>query len=269
MHGSLDPEVQTGDSIARRTRARPRGRRSDPWRWVLACLLAGGTLLAWPAVAFVIRHVTPAGRRARVGQRWTQRALGFLARRLDRLDVLKIETRGLAGLQGEGRTLLLVPNHPSMLDAPIVVSQLPNVCCIMKSALLNNPFTGSGARLAAYVDNGSLTGMVRRAIAALHGGSHLLVFPEATRTDRHPVGEFTRAYALIAQKAGVPMQTLLIETESPYGTKGWPLWRRPTVLPIQVGIRQGLRFEPDADVDRVVARMQAYFEGELGARTDR
>ena len=111
--------------------------------------------------------------------------------------------------------------------------------------------------------------MVRRAIDALHGGSHLLVFPEATRSSRQPVGDFTRAYALIARKSGVPMQTLLIEVGSPYGTKGWPLWRRPAALPARITVRRGRRFEPDADVDAVVRAMQAYFERELSPRMDR
>ena len=269
MQGSLDPEVQTGDSIAGHHSERLGGRRSDPCRWAIACLLAGGVLLGWPIVAFFIRLSTPRTRQRAAGQRWTRRAFRFLGGRLDRLGVLKIDVQDLAIIDREQRPLLLVPNHPSILDAPIVVSQLPNVCCIMKQALLSSAFTGSGARLAGYVDNGSLTGMVRRAIEALHGGSHLLVFPEATRTVSPPVGQFTRAYALIAHKSRVPMQTLLIETDSPYGTKGWPLWRRPATLPIRVAVRRGRRFAPGADIDRVVAEMQAYFEGELGARSDR
>ena len=245
------------------------GRRSDPWRWALACALTGSVLVVWPLVACLIRMATPVEHRVRTGQRWTQRAFRFLGRQLDRLDVLKIDVHDLDSLGSEGQPLLLVPNHPSILDAPIVVSRLPNVCCIMKHALLNNAFTGSGARLAGYVDNGSLTGMVRRAIGALHGGSHLLIFPEATRSARAPVGDFTRAYALIAHKSGVAMQTLLIESDSPYGRKGWPLPKRPAALPIRVTVRRGRRFAPGADIDHVVGDMQHYFERELGARADR
>lgn len=185
-----------------------------------------------------------------------------------RLGVLAVDTRALDALR-TAPPLILVPNHPSVLDAPIVTSCLPNVCCIMKRPLLDNVFTGLGARLAGYVDNGSLTGMIRRAIVALRSGSHLLVFPEATRSDRMPVGDFTRAYALIAQKSGVTMQTLLIETDSPYGTRGWSLWRRPPVLPMRIRVRTGRQFRAGGDIDQVVGEMQAYFEGELGPRTDR
>ena len=33
--------------------------------------------------------------------------------------------------------------------------------------------------------------------------------------------------ALIAHRAQVPMQTILIETDSAYLSKGWPLFRKP------------------------------------------
>jgi Tat protein secretion system quality control protein TatD with DNase activity len=43
---------------------------------------------------------------------------------------------------------------------------------------------------------------------------------------------------LIAKYAHVPVQTLLIETDSPFLSKGWPLFRRPP-LPITYRVRLG------------------------------
>jgi 1-acyl-sn-glycerol-3-phosphate acyltransferase len=36
-----------------------------------------------------------------------------------------------------------------MLDALLLVARLPRSACIMKAALMRNPFLGAGARLAA------------------------------------------------------------------------------------------------------------------------
>ena len=265
MQGSLDPRVQSSEALADQAPGRVGGRRSDVLRWVGAVIVTAAAFVAGTAIAFMITHSGWPDRSHAGGQRLLQRIFSFLRRSLTRLGVVEVDTRALESLQAEP-PLILVPNHPSILDAPVVISCFPNVCCIMKRALLDRTFTGVGARLAGYVDNGSLTSLVRRSIAAVHGGAHLLVFPEGTRSDRVPVGPFTRAYALIARKAGVPMQTLLIETDSPYGTKGWALWRRPPALPIRIRIRQGRRFSAGADVDQVVKEMQAYFERVLGEK---
>lgn len=254
--------------MARRTPARAGNRRLDPLRWACAVALTVVAFAAGSLSSFIITRFVSVDRRAGVGQRCIQRTFGSLRWPLARLGVLSVDTRGLDALR-MAPPLILVPNHPSIFDAPIVVSCFPNVCCIMKRPLLDNVFTGVGARLAGYVDNGSLSAMIRRAIAALRSGSHLLVFPEATRSSRIPVGDFTRAYALVARKSGVPMQTLLIETDSPCGTRGWSLWRRPPELPIRVRVRPGRQFRAGVDIDQVVGEMQAYFEGELSARADR
>jgi len=58
------------------------------------------------------------------------------------------------------------------------------------------------------------------------------------------------------------VQTLLIETDSPFLGKGWPLWLRPA-LPITYRVRLGRRFEPPHDVAAFVAELERYFRQEL------
>jgi 1-acyl-sn-glycerol-3-phosphate acyltransferase len=104
--------------------------------------------------------------------------------------------------------------------------------------------------------------MVRRAVAELRGGGQLLLFPEGTRTTRAPVNAFRGAIALIAQRAGVPVQTVFIETDSPFLGKGWPLTRRPT-LPLSYRVRLGRRFEPPRDLHAFLRELELYYEAEL------
>jgi hypothetical protein len=67
---------------------------------------------------------------------------------------------------------------------------------------------------------------------------------------------------LISKHAAVPVQTLIIETDSPFLSKGWPLFKRPT-LPVTYRVRLGTRFDPPADVAAFTAELDRYFRKEL------
>ncbi|HND99829.1 MAG TPA: hypothetical protein PLP98_15115, partial [Plasticicumulans sp.] len=74
-----------------------------------------------------------------------------------------------------------------------------------------------------------------------------------------------KSLALIACRARVPVQTLIIETDSGYLRKGWPLFRRPA-MPIHFRVRLGRRFPPpDGDIARYTAELEAWFAAELAA----
>lgn len=158
--------------------------------------------------------------------------------------------------------LILAPNHPCLLDAVMIISRLPNVACVMKSALMNNVFLGAGARLARYIPNEPIRHMVIQATKDFKTGSHLLLFPEGTRTVRAPINALKGSIALIAQKAKVPVQTLIIETNSPYLSKGWSLFRKP-VMPVRYKVRLGKRFSPPENTHQFMTELEDYFKDVL------
>ena len=123
-------------------------------------------------------------------------------------------------------------------------------------------FLGAGARLAGYIGNESVHRMIDRSIAAVRQGSHLLVFPEGTRTTRSPVNPFTGSIGIIARHARVPVQTVFIDTDSPYLSKGWPLLRKPA-LPITYRVRLGRPFDPPKKARELVRELEQYFAEEL------
>jgi 1-acyl-sn-glycerol-3-phosphate acyltransferase len=159
--------------------------------------------------------------------------------------------------------VILAPNHPCLIDALLILTRHPNIVCVMKAELMKSVFLGSGSRLARYVKNESSRQMVKESVAHLKEGGVLLLFPEGTRTTRAPVNPLVASAGLIAKHAGVPVQTLIIETDSPYLSKGWPLFRRPS-LPITYRVRMGKRFPPPKDVGRFTAELDAYYRSELG-----
>ena len=120
----------------------------------------------------------------------------------------------------------------------------------MKSELMRNVFLGSGSRLARYVRNDSSRQMVKESVAHLRDGGVLLLFPEGTRTTRVPINPLVGSVGLIAKHANVPVQTLVIETDSPFLSKGWPLFRRPE-LPITYKVRLGSALRPSGGCRRL------------------
>jgi 1-acyl-sn-glycerol-3-phosphate acyltransferase len=175
----------------------------------------------------------------------------MLQLRGEALDVLRAE-----------RGLIVAANHPSMLDAVMLVARLPRAACIMKAGLVKNPLLGAAVRLARYIRNDSTLGMVRLAVQDLQAGGQLVLFPEGTRTTRFPLNRCHSALSLIAARAQVPIQTVIIDTDSPYLGKGWPPWRLPR-LPAVFTVRLGKRFAPATDVAAQQREIEAYLAAEV------
>jgi 1-acyl-sn-glycerol-3-phosphate acyltransferase len=176
---------------------------------------------------------------------------------------MELDTSALDALRDVPGGLIVAANHPSMLDALVVVARLPRGVCVMKAELLRNVFLGGGARLAQYIRNDVGRGMVRDAVASLREGNQLVLFPEGTRTVTSPINAFKPGITLIAHVAEVPIQTVIIETSSPYLKKGWPLLKPPPV-PVRMRVRLGRRFAADADHRALLQRIERYFAEELG-----
>jgi 1-acyl-sn-glycerol-3-phosphate acyltransferase len=103
---------------------------------------------------------------------------------------------------------------------------------------------------------------VRESVAELGRGGTLLVFPEATRTTQSPVNPFVASVGLIAKLSKVPVQTLIVETDSPYMSKHHSLLR-PVALPITYRVRLGARFDAPEDARAFDQSLEAYFRSEL------
>jgi 1-acyl-sn-glycerol-3-phosphate acyltransferase len=177
------------------------------------------------------------------------------------LGLMRIDDTALDALSRDGG-LIIAANHPSMLDAMLVIARVPRGICIMRASLMRNPFLGGGARLARYIRNDPPRGMIRSCVANLKEGGQLVLFPEGTRTVMAPINPFRPGITLIAHMAQVPIQTVIIEAGSPYLGKGWPIWRMPE-FPVVIGMRLGQRFAPEADHQGLLKRLEAYFESEL------
>lgn len=179
----------------------------------------------------------------------------------ERGGIMELDLSALDALKGE-RGLVIVANHPSMIDVFLIVSRVRQCICLMKSSLGGNLFLGIGSRLAGYIPNRHVEVMIRQATQAVAQGEVLLIFPEGTRTECPPLDALKPGAALIARRAQVPLQTILLERHSDYLAKGWPIWR-PPVLPMRFQARLGPRLQAEASVPETVARLQHVFLKEL------
>ncbi|MEP6702675.1 MAG: lysophospholipid acyltransferase family protein [Betaproteobacteria bacterium] len=227
--------------------------------------LLGLMCLLWSPASYILLYFMPRRAGGEFGRYmnmfWFRHYLWMLAV----TGSCRFDLSGLDALRGKG-PVIIAPNHPSLLDALMVISRLPNIVCIMKTELRNNIFMRGGARFAQYIDNRSMREMIRSSAEALKRGDHVLLFPEGSRTVRPPVNAFSQLIGLIARTAQIPVQTVFIESTSAFLGKGWPLFRKPS-MPITYRIRLGRQFEPPEDVRAFTAELEQYYAAELATST--
>lgn len=228
--------------------------------YVCLCWL-GMLCLAWTPIAIVVYPLLPVRQGRALGRFIISRGFRLYLMTLVKSGRCTFDLTALDVLSKEG-ALILAPNHPCLLDAVMVISRLPNVACVLKSALMRNVFLGAGSRLARYIPSDPVRGMIQHAIKDFENGSQLLLFPEGTRTVQSPVNHFKGSIGIIANHAKVPVQTILIETDTKFLSKGWSLFRKP-ILPIHYRVTLGRRFDPPEDTQQFMTDLAHYFRHEL------
>lgn len=251
---TLHPDRSSGGKLA-----------ANEWRRVYEHVVFYGLLAVFGVQSFIVSLIA-ACLHPLLPRRWGKPlgqlmiATGF--RRflflMQACGILRCDLTALDGLRGE-RSLIIAANHPSLLDAVLIISRLPSVVCIMKAEIWNNWFLGGGARLAGYIRNDSPRDMIRLSVASLSAPQqHLLIFPEGTRTVGSELTAFKNGLGLIARRAAVPVQTVFIETNTRFLGKGWPLFKKPD-FPLVYRITLGERRPAGEDVRTFVADLQGYF----------
>lgn len=161
-----------------------------------------------------------------------------------------------------------IANHPTLVDATFLLARLPDAICIFKPALMRHPVIGPAAHMAGYVAGNSGVDLVREVAGRIAAGQSLLVFPEGTRTTPGTLlNPFKPGFALIAARAGAPVQAITIRPATELMPRGRPWWRPPATLPTRVDIALDRRWETDptrssADVS---AEIEQHFRTVLSA----
>lgn len=195
-----------------------------------------------------------------------QKAFLLFINYLKATGLLILDDQALTSLALQSPPLIIAPNHLALWDAVFIIAKIPDTVCIMKSAIVKNPFLGGGARLAGYISNGSTSQMVRSAAHQVKAGAKLLLFPEGTRTQTQAdwLNPLQGTVALVAKHSHAPVMPVYIRSNSRFFEKGWPLYRKP-IFPVRLSFEVGepLYFQADETVQDFTRRLTKIYQTEL------
>ncbi|MCL7714687.1 lysophospholipid acyltransferase family protein [Stenotrophomonas mori] len=175
-------------------------------------LLLGGLLM--PLLLLIRRPE----RRQAIARRLVQLSFAGHVGLMHRLGVLTYEIRGRERLQRKG--LLVLSNHPTLIDVVFLVSLLPNADCVVKRAVARNPFMRGPVRAAGYIANDDGAGLVEECIQAVRDGGALVIFPEGTRSVPGQRPRLQRGAANIAVRGKLDITPVRITCVPPTLGKG-------------------------------------------------
>lgn len=264
--GRIAAPIAATVSAARWRRANARTGRAtkrvcDTIVYLALLALFALSCVVWTVVSLILL-ILPRSLGQPVGQIVIMAGFRYFLAAMRAAGVLKADLAALDGLRGQ-TPLIIAPNHPSQIDVMLIVSRLPHVICAAKSKLLMHPLLGAMARLAGYIPNDAPHRFVREAVRQLGRGRQLLIFPEGTRSSGNGLNPFKQGFALIAQCADAPIQTVFIDSNSRFLGKGWP-WLRVPEFPLVYRVRLGPRLSCGADRRDFVAGMEKAYDGEVG-----
>lgn len=187
----------------------------------------GGVLLGlvvFPLLRLCVRDLPRQGRIARSLIRHTFAGHVGL---MHRIGVLTYEIHGLERLHRRG--LLVLANHPTLIDVVLLVSRIPEADCVVKARLARNPFTRGPLKATGYICNDNGAGLIDDCIASVRSGKNLVIFPEGTRTPPGAVlGPLQRGAANIAVRGGLDVTPVLVTCTPRTLGKGEKWYRVPS-----------------------------------------
>lgn len=188
-------------------------------------------------------------RRRQLARHSIQRWVWLYVRIMRGLGLFTVEFDGVDALKQPG--VLVVANHPTLLDAVLLMAVMPNATFIVKAAMAHNPITCWIVSLAGYIPNDEVgVELVEKAAAALRTGETLMIFPEGTRTQGDTL-TLKRGAANIALAANCPLLPVMIDCQPMTLRKGEPWYHIPVRAPHFV-----LRVLPLMKLEALVDRTQ-------------
>lgn len=200
-----------------------------------------GGIFVFPVLNFVIRSRERRAMIARHMIRFTFRCIVSLMRVM---GVFRYEINGRERLERHG--LLILANHPTLIDIVFLMAFVKRADCIVKSRLWRNPFTHATVRAAAYVRNDDHgVRLIEDCVAAVRRGGNLIIFPEGTRTPASGSISLKRGAANIAVRAQCNVTPVLIRCMPPMLVKGEKWWRLPSSPShFSIEVREDINIRP-------------------------
>lgn len=168
---------------------------------------------------------------------WRRRAARGVIRTFMRGFWTTMRGLGLFDCEVEGAdhlresNILVIANHPTLIDAVLLIGAIPQVAVIAKGALADHPVTGPALRAAQYILNDDGPSMVEASKLEFARGGRVLVFPESTRTKPGQPVTLQRGAANIAARANCRLVVVTIRVTEPLLHKGTAWYQMPVRRP--------------------------------------
>ena len=186
----------------------------------------GQLVLGWSVFPLILLLISDPLKRRRLGKRVIHLAFKahILLMRVTR--VLDVKLVNLERLDRPG--LLVLANHPTLIDAVFLISFLEQADCVIKSSLFENPYIRFAARGAGYIPSvEDPLAVVEACRTSFEEGNSLLVFPEATRSQPRSVPNLRRGAAQIAIRTGRDVTLVIIRVSEHNLGKDSQWWKVP------------------------------------------
>ena len=136
-------------------------------------------ILVFPVMRFFIR---PKLKFQKFGRRFISGALRFFIFLMHSMRIVDLEVDDKKKFR-ELSSKIIVANHPSLLDAVMLISLIPNADCIVNAYLKRNVLTGVVMQLY-ILGSREIEDIFKSCNESLNQGNCLIIFPEGTRTPR-------------------------------------------------------------------------------------
>lgn len=151
---------------------------------------------------------------------------GFVAM-LTWAGVIKVSCHNTQKLHA-ARGIIVIANHPSLVDVVVLISLMPNAGCIVKQGLWRNPFLRGALSCAGYIPNRGAELLLEDCREVLARGTNLIIFPEGTRTVvGQVINPFARGAANIALRVEADILPVVLRTNVRGLTKDQPWYEIP------------------------------------------
>lgn len=187
----------------------------------------GGLVLSLTVFPLINLFVRDRKMRAALAQRLVHGAFRLHRDFMIVMGVIEWETHNAEALAGD-EGVLVVANHPTLLDVVLLMSLMKRAQCIVKAGVARNPFMRGVVAATGYICNDDdPEKLVTDCVAALETGNNLIVFPEGSRTVPGAPVKLQRGVANIAIRGRVPIRLVTIRCEPPTLMKGQKWYEIP------------------------------------------
>ncbi|MEQ9825236.1 MAG: lysophospholipid acyltransferase family protein [Puniceicoccaceae bacterium] len=198
-------------------------------------------------------------RRRSLHQRIGTRLLRFFLWMIDVSNLCKIQRPPPEVLRNVGPSVIIA-NHTGLMDAIVLNTLFPKAVCIFKSGLARNPIFSHVLRMGGHLRNDEGIDVIRKGAERANTQGHVIVFPEGTRNPCCTQFTFKKGFALIAQRAQLPVTLFAIHNPTHAFSKEMGIRAPELPFTLRFEVLETLGIESGESIDAFVNRVESIYQ---------